>query len=62
MTFTISSLDEFNSYYPVVSVESKQEAYELLETIDSLMDTATGPRYYELQEQFRELQEQLSMT
>ena len=60
MVFTISSVDEYNYSYPVKEVMSRQEASDLLEEIDIAMDTASGPRYYELQAQYQELQEQLS--
>ena len=60
MVFTISSVDEYNFSYPVKEVMSRQEASDLLEELDVLMDTASGHRYYELQAQYQELQEQLS--
>ena len=62
MTFTISSIDEYNCLYPVTEVETLQEASELLEEIDIAMDTASGSRYYELQSQYNELREQIIMT
>ena len=62
MTFTLSSVDEFNQSYPVLEVNTPQEASDLLEEIDIAMDDATGYRYQLLHDQYHQLKEQLSLV
>lgn len=62
MTFTLTSVDEFNQSYPVHQVNTPQEASDLLEEIDIAMDDATGYRYQLLQDQYHQLKEQLSLV
>ena len=59
MTYTISSIDEYQQPFALHSVETRQEASDLLEEIDIALGEVSGFRYHELLDQYNSLREQL---
>ncbi|MDB4338010.1 hypothetical protein N9997_01560 [Synechococcus sp. AH-603-L18] len=59
MTYTISSIDEYQQSFALHSVETRQEASDLLEEIDIALGEVSGLRYHQLLDQYHSLREQL---
>lgn len=59
MTYTITALDEYQQAFSLHSVETRQEASDLLEEIDIALGEVSGIRYHELLDQYNSLREQL---
>ncbi len=59
MNYTITALDEYQQSFDLHTVETRQEASDLLEQIDIALGEVSGFLYHELLDQYNSLREQL---